>query len=420
MRAKVGLLTDVLQQALAALRDNRLRTVLSILGIAVGIAAVMAVGSVAKGGHYLIFSELETFGLKSVWVYKNDEEKDPRRAVRKGTGIDNDDYFAVLSGCCPAVVRVTPLVYGMEFANSGRLVVRSGNRYSNGRIEGVGADFTYINNDSLTKGRAFRAEDESRRRRVVIIGTRVQEDLFGLHQNPIGKEIRIGAEPYTVIGLLAPKSRDFLASIGSSGGQDANNRVLIPYSTYQQILGKKEIFVLQAEAVSLQSADAAAQQIKALLERRHRGQYSYKSETMAKYIGTAGNILKAVTLIGIIAASVSLLVGGLGIMNIMSTSVLERTREIGLRKALGARKNDILIQFLLEATLISTLGGSLGLILGAVTGHTLAWATGFPLSPSWGTVLVALAVSIGVGMLSGYYPAHRAAQLKPVEALRYE
>lgn len=419
MRAKVGLLTDVLQQALAALRDNRLRTMLSILGIAVGIAAVMAVGSVAKGGHYLIFSELETFGLKSVWVYKNDEEKDPRRAVRKGTGIDNDDYFAVLSGCCPAVLRVTPLVYG-EFANSGRLVVRSGNRYSNGRIEGVGADFTYINNDSLTKGRAFRTEDESRRRRVAIIGTRVQEDLFGLHQNSIGKEIRIGSEPYTVIGLLTPKSRDFLASIGSSGGQDANNRVLIPYSTYQQILGKKEIFVLQAEAVSLQSADAAAQQIKALLERRHRGQYSYKSETMAKYIGTAGNILKAVTLIGIIAASVSLLVGGLGIMNIMSTSVLERTREIGLRKALGARKNDILIQFLLEATLISSLGGSLGLILGAVTGHTLAWATGFPLSPSWGTVLVALAVSIGVGMLSGYYPAHRAAQLKPVEALRYE
>lgn len=407
-------LAGLLGQSLLALRDNRLRTVLSILGISVGIAAVMAVGAISQGGHYLIFSELETFGLKSVWVYKSNTEKDPRRAVRTGSGIDNDDY-AALRNCCSAAARISPMVVNPE-----RQIIRVGDRYSNAHIEGVGAEFSQINNDKLALGRTISAEDEARRRYVVVIAPQVQEDLFGKQQNPIGKEIRIGDEKFTVIGLLQAKNRDFLASIGSSGGQDANNRLQIPYLIYQQIIGKKEISFIQAEAVSLDQADAATQQIKNILQRRHRGQYAYKAEAMAKYIATTNRILEAVTLIGVIAASVSLLVGGLGIMNIMSTSVLERTREIGLRKALGAGKRDILTQFLMEATLISAIGGALGLALGAAAGYGLALATGFPLAPSLLTVSIALIVSIGVGILSGYYPAHRAAQLHPVEALRYE
>ena len=407
-------LAGLLGQSLLALRDNRLRTVLSILGIAVGIAAVMAVGAISQGGHYLIFSELETFGLKSVWVYKNNTEKDPRRAVRSGSGIDNDDYIA-LRDCCSAAARISPMVVSPE-----RQIIRVGDRYSNAHIEGVGAEFSQINNDKLALGRTISADDEARRRYVVVIAPQVQEDLFGKQQNPIGNEIRIGNEKFTVIGLLQAKNRDFLASIGSSGGQDANNRLQIPYLIYQQIIGKKEISFIQAEAVSLELAEAATQQIKNILQRRHRGQYVYKSEAMATYIATTNRILQAVTLIGVIAASVSLLVGGLGIMNIMSTSVLERTREIGLRKALGAGKRDILTQFLMEATLISAIGGALGLALGAAAGYGLALATGFPLAPSLLTVSIALIVSIGVGILSGYYPAHRAAQLHPVEALRYE
>lgn len=363
-----------------------------------------------------MFSELETFGLKSVWVFRDRQDKDPHSAVRKGTGIDNDDYAAVRAGCCPAVGRVSPVVY--DFGK--RQLVRAGNRYSNASVEGVGSEYTVITNDTLALGRSFRIQDEERRRPVAIIGPQPHADLFGAAQNPLGREIRIGQQKYTVVAVLKAKSRSFLASIGSAGGQDANNRILIPYTLYQQQLGKKESNWLQAEAVSQDQASAAVSQIIDTLKRRHGDRYAYKGEMVAQYIDTADRILQGVALIGVVAASVSLLVGGLGIMNIMSTSVLERTREIGLRKAIGARRRDILLQFLAEAVFISTLGGMLGLMVGALASYGLALATDFPLAPSWFMVVIALIVSVGVGVLSGYYPARRAARMRPVVALRYE
>lgn len=419
MSARLHALMPLVGEALASLRDNRLRTGLSILGIAIGIAAVMAVGTVSKGGRHLIFSELETFGLKSVWVWRDFEEKDPHRAVREGTGIDEGDYHAVRDGCCPAVVKVSPMLGRFKGKNS-RMLIRFRNQYSNARIEGVGHQYTAINNDVIIAGRALREEDESKRRAVVLIGDQVQVDLFGA-QSSVGKEIRIGEEKFTVVGVLKHKSRGFLASIGSSGGIDGNNLILMPYTRFQRLAGARdEIEILQVEASSVSDADAAVAQLRELLQRRHAQRFRYKGDTMSKYIATASNITNGVTLIGVIAASISLLVGGMAIMNIMSTSVLERTREIGLRKALGARRADIQFQFLIEAVLISGSGGILGLLFGAIASYVLAWATGFPLAPSLAMVALALFVSVGVGLLSGYYPARRAADLKPVEALRYE
>ena len=405
---------EILGQAAAALHDNRLRTVLSILGIAIGIAAVMAVGTVGKGGHHLIFSELETFGLRSIWVFRDVEDKNPDRAQRKGSGVDNADYEAIAAGCCPAVLRATPIVQDKRTQHA----IRVGARFSRGRIEGVNENYVAINNDAIATGRGLRADDVERARRVAVIGTDVQADLFGA-RDAIGRELRIGEEKFRVIGILQSKDRGFLASIGSSGGENANDRVLIPYRTYQQMRGNKEVDWLQAETRGLEHTDAAVAQITALLMRRHHD-FKYRAVTMAQYIETANRILQGVSLIGVIAASVSLLVGGMGIMNIMSTSVLERTREIGLRKALGARRSDILAQFLLEAILISAIGGIAGVTLGALTSAALAAFTGFPLLPSWPMVALAFIVSIGVGLLSGYYPAHRAARLHPVIALRHE
>jgi putative ABC transport system permease protein len=409
-------LVDIFLESLLALRDNRLRTVLSILGITVGIAAVMTVGTVSKGGHFIIFSELETFGLKSVWVYRDQADKDPHRAVRAGTGIENADYAAIRAAGCPALRLISPVVY----ARRDKMLVRYGNKYGNSQVNGVGADYLEINNDTLMYGRPFREEDIIRNRQVAIIGTDVQHDLFGSLSNPVGRDIRIGERKFTVIGVLAAKSRDFLASIGSSGGQNANNRLIIPYTVFQQMTGFKDINFLQAEAISLPDADTAVSQITGILKRHHGDRSIYKGETMAQYIRTTENILKWVTFIGVVAASVSLFVGGMGIMNIMSTSVLERTREIGLRKALGANRKEILLQFLFEAILISFIGGILGLVLGVLAGYALAFFSRIPLEPSWPMVIVSIAVSIGVGLLSGYYPAHHAANLKPVEAFRFE
>jgi putative ABC transport system permease protein len=414
----VGMMDIYYQQALYALKDNRLRTLLSIMGVTIGIAAVMVVASVTKGGRSHIYSELETFGLTSFWVYRDYEDKDPRRAIRSGSGIDNDDYLAIRAGCCSAIKRITPAVSIPGW----RALIQAGNRYSNSHIEGVSADYTEINNDIPGQGRFFREEDVARNRAMAVIGTETRMDLFGGYQNPIGKDIRLGGRKFTVIGVLKAKSRDFLASIGSAGGQNANKRILVPYTTLQQMFanGKKDINFLQGEAVGLASAETAVEQIKSVLGRRHVNRYAYKSETMAQYIASANKILQGVTIIGIIAASVSLFVGGMGIMNIMSTSVVERTREIGLRKALGAHRREILLQFLIEAMLISGIGGILGLTLGALIGYVMVVTTGLPLAASWGMALIALIVSIGVGLASGYYPAYRAAGLRPVEALRHE
>lgn len=406
---------DILRQAVESLRDNRLRTLLSILGITIGIAAVMAVGSVSKGGHHLIFSELETFGLKSVWVYRKDDAKNPNKSVRHGTGIDNNDLIALQGGCCDAVALLTPVVQHWD-----RYVIRNENNYSNAQLQGGNGDYFAISNDQIQQGRIFRPDEVRKRRKLAVIGPEARDDLFGKNINAVGRTFRIADQRFTVVGVMKGKSRDFLASIGSAGGQNANNRIVIPYTVMQQLVGENKVSYLHIQATRVEQANEAAEQVKTLLDRRHHRRYNYRSETMAQYIGTTDRILSGVSLIGVIAASVSLLVGGMGIMNIMSTAVLERTREIGLRKAVGARNRDIQFQFLMEAVFISVVGGGLGLAFGWVTSWILALATGFPLTPSWLNVIIALAVSIGVGLASGYYPARRAAGMKPVEALRYE
>jgi putative ABC transport system permease protein len=412
----VDYLLEISIQAFSSLRDNRLRTILSITGVAIGITAVVAIGAVSRGGKFLIFSELETFGLKSIWISRDYKDKDPHRAINKGTGIDNADLAAISANCCPLVRRVTPVV------SDGRLTlpIRIGDRYSDASIEGVGADYMTINNDSLVAGRGFRVDDDSRRRNVIVIGSQLQRDLFGEGRDPIGQDIRIGQYNFTVIGLLSDKDRGFLASIGSSANQNANSRILMPFLTMQKILARREINYLQAETMELGDAKAAGSQIIRVLTQNHGGKYAYRSQTMEQYVDTANRILRGVSLIGIVAASLSLLVGGIGIMSIMSTSVVERTREIGLRKAIGATRSDILLQFLMEAVFISVSGGVIGLVLGIAASFVLAAVTGFPLAPSWITVAVALCVSIVVGLFSGYYPARRAASMQPVEALRYE
>ena len=411
-----GQIRDALYQASYALRDNRMRTTLSILGIAVGIIAVIIVGVVTKGVRERVFSELESYGLQSFWIYRNYQTAGPNAAVREGSGIDDEDLQALHRGCCPAVLQVSPRVYYTDW----NVTVRSGNRFDRVLLEGVDVPYIDIAKDEIQLGRNFRPADIDSHRPVALIGTKVQQDLFPENPNPIGESFRFNEMKLTVIGMLKEKKRDFLKSIGAAENYDINDRVLIPYTLHQQMLGSKEIHTLAGEAVDARSMHDAQTQIVEMLQRQHNNKFAYTPESMEGWVQTIDTILSNISLVGIIAASVSLLVGGIGIMNIMTTSVVERTREIGIRKAIGAPQRDILMQFLMEAVFISTLGGALGLVLGLAASYGLAEWTHMDVIPSVWIMLAALLVSMTVGVVSGYYPARRAARLKPVEALRYD
>lgn len=407
---------DIGQQAWYSLGDRRFRTLLSVCGIAIGVATVTLIDVVTHGGRQVVFSELQTFGLRSVWISRDRKLVDPHKLQRTGTGIDNADYEALRnSSCCTAFTGMSPMVLGAPDANN---VARAGRLYSQVRLEGVNEDYIAMNNDHIVSGRAFTATDIHRARPVVIIGSKVREELFGPALNPIGRELRLDNRKFEVIGVLANKDRSLLTSIGS--GQDANGRVLMPYTRVQAMLDSDQIDVLQSQVRDGVSATAVAQSAADFLRRRHRDAYGYRVDTMEQYVQTANNILDGVSIIGIVAASVSLFVAGLGILNIMSTAVLERTREIGVRKALGGSERDILLQFLFEAGFISLFGGVAGLLLGSIACAAIAWVAHFPLDPAMLFNGVSLLVAVGVGLMSGLYPAYRAAHLRPVEALRYE
>lgn len=410
--------SENLFQALVSLGDHRLRTALSILGITIGIAAVMAVSTVSKGGNYVVYSELATFGLNSVWIYRDYRNDSPHRNSRAGSGIDNRDLAAIQKQAARlGVSRVSPIVRGADR----RPAVRSGGQYASASVIGVNGDYLGIVNDQVASGREFNANDLENKKQVAIIGPEIAERLFGM-SNLATREtpttMVIGSHRFHVIGILSPKSRDFLASIGSEGGQNANDRILVPYTAMQKLNGESSISHLQVEAAEFEQANDTARALQNLLVSRHSGNFAYSYETMATHIATTDRILGGVAIVGIVAASISLLVGGMGILNMMSTAVLERTREIGIRKAVGASEADIQHQFLLEAVLISVIGGLLGLLIGVLASFVLARVTGFPLIPSFITIAGALAVSIVVGILAGFLPARRAARLHPVEALR--
>ncbi|MGA1839228.1 MAG: ABC transporter permease [bacterium] len=398
--------------AVEVLKSNRFRTFLTLLGIIIGVAAVIMVGAAVRSGQSIIFEELETFGLKSLWVYRSFYDDQPGKTISPGTGLDNDDVTAILKNA-RLIKKLTPVL------SNWNLWAKYDNNYVKIKLLAVGQDYALINNDSMARGRFLMAEDIEFRRSVCVIGVKVLDKLFGKN-NPLGHEIIVENNKYTVVGIVEEKNRDFLSSIGSTGGEDANNRLIIPISTYQNQYNNKSIDHIQAEAIDIFSAKAAAEEIKTILHHRYKGRYNYDSYTMQQYIETTNKILQGVAWIGAIAAIVSLVVGGIGIMNIMTVSVVERIKEIGLRKALGARKIDVMIQFLSESIFISLIGGIIGTGVGISLILVIQVFSNKPRLLALKYIIVAIIVSLLTGIFSGLYPAHRASLLDPAEALRYD
>ncbi|MDR3077206.1 MAG: ABC transporter permease [Planctomycetota bacterium] len=404
MLAKVGL---------KALLANKLRTFLAVLGIIIGVAAVISMLALGAGTRDSILQRVSSMGTDLLIVRPGQAG---RRGVVSGSAqtMTLEDALAVAAEV-PGVRLVSPVV-------SGGLQLKYFGRNTFTQVYGVASSYLAIRNFELDHGRGFTDLETERMARVAVIGPTTAENLFG-RDEPVGETIKLKGVNYRVIGVLKGK--------GDQGWSNPDDQVIIPVTVaMKQVLGVnrvREIDVL-TEGVDGGNARTAAG-IESLLRRRHRlgpgDESDFNVRDQAEIIGMATSFGTTLSILLGSLGGISLLVGGIGIMNIMLVTVAERTREIGLRKAIGARERDILAQFLFESVLVSGCGGTLGVLLGvgvAAVIPILARMSGAEFATLVGSdsVILALSVSVGVGIFFGYYPARRAARLDPVEALRYE
>jgi len=400
-------------EALESLSSNKLRSGLTIIGIVIGVGAVITIDSIGRGAENTITGSIQGIGTNLLFVFRGggEEVRNPQPITLGDADAISDPFQA------PSVSGVAPVL-------SGDVEVSAGGESTTTEAEGVTPEYSPVRNVKVTEGDFIREEHLLGRASVVLLGTEVAERLFGRTGGLVGETVRIEGQPFRVLGVLESK--------GGSGFGNQDDRVIVPLTSAQTRLlrrsNRDRVDLLVVQAASADSVSFAQQEIAQILRARHRtsiGADDFTILTQQDFLDTARTITSVLTIfLGGIAA-ISLLVGGIGIMNIMLVSVTERTREIGLRKALGARRIDILVQFLTESSLLSMFGGMIGIGLGAGIAQivkSIAEAQGTPINPAIGldTVLLATLFSTAVGLFFGLYPANRAASLEPVEALRYE
>jgi putative ABC transport system permease protein len=407
-------LGQAIKEALESLYSNKLRSILTILGIIIGVGAVIAMLAVGEGAQSTITGSISGIGTNLLFVYSGNMSNQDVRNVKD---ISMDDANALLDQYqAPSVAAVSPMV-------SGTLEVTANGEKKSSSINGVTASYESVRNAELTEGTFITEENILGRASVAIIGVDVAKALFNRTDGLVGESIRIDGQPFRVIGVLKSKG-------GSAFGSE-DNVVLVPLSTAQARLLHKnsdEIDMLLVQATTAETVSQASDEVANILRVRHRTKVGLDDFTIFSqqdFVSVAKTITGVFTIFLGGIAGISLLVGGIGIMNIMLVSVTERTREIGLRKALGARRRDILIQFLTESSLLSLFGGIIGIGLGWLISFIvgkIAAASGSPFNPliSFNAILLATLFSTAVGLFFGLYPANRAANLEPVEALRYE
>jgi len=401
---------DNLLIALQAIRANKMRSLLTMLGIIIGVAAVIAVVSIVQGLDYVIATQLEGVGASYIRVQWREDPNDPDLAGRE-VKLTYEDGLAVYDKAS-AIKYFNPIFFRGE-----RLSYRD--RQHSTTLLGVGSWHQEVNNHWVERGRFFSPLDLERRSRVCIIGRDIIDELE-LGDQPLGKELIVGRASFTVVGVMEEKGEIF--------GQSRDDLILIPITTARDLYGNDAFkrLILDFQATSADDVEMAKDQIIEILRARHHipegKRNDFRVVLQEEILQTTGAILGTLTSVVGGVVSIALLVGGIGIMNIMLVSVTERTREIGVRKAVGARKSDILVQFLIEAVTISLVGGLIGVLAGWGLGILGAKAIpGFPPAhvPLW-AVALGFGFAALVGIFFGTYPAAKASTLDPIEALRHE
>jgi putative ABC transport system permease protein len=409
-----------LRVALRALRKNKMRSALTVLGIVIGIAAVTAMVSVGQSANDLVQGELQGFGTNLIVVFPSSRRTggvhQGQRTIRTLTAADCD---AILREC-RSVLAASPIV------GAGGQVIYGNINWSPREISGVGTGYLTVRNWQLRRGGFFTDRDITSAAKVCVVGHTIVEKLFQT-ADPLGKTIRIKNIPFQIIGILETKGANL-------GGEDQDNVIVAPYTTVRKRLQGSNFADVNAILLSARSSALmpdAEDEIKQLLCERHRIRLGdppdFEIHDLTEVAKMAGTVTGIMTLLLASIAGISLVVGGVGIMNIMLVSVTERTREIGIRMAVGARGRDILRQFLVEAVVLSSIGGLIGVLFGAGASaavtmviNRLTSGTHWPVVISLKAAAIAMLFAASVGIFFGFYPARKASRLDPIESLRYE
>lgn len=410
---------DLVHETFTALLSNKVRSGLTVLGIIIGIASVIAMLAIGTGASNTIQSNIASLGSNLIVIQPGQTRgvgQQVRSARGSATTLTMDDFNALKEDLASYITAIAPAV-----TSQSQIVAQGEGTNTNTQVIGTTADYAAIRNVNITDGTFLTDEQNTNMSKVAVIGPTTKDDLFGDDADALGKIIRIGGIQFTVIGVTESK--------GSSGFNNQDDIVYIPLKVAQRYLvgtGTKGYYVssINIQASSQDIMDTIEEEATNLLLERHgytsTDEADFSTMNQEDIVSTASSVTSTLTLFLVFVASISLVVGGIGIMNMMLTTVTERTREIGLRKAIGAKRQDISTQFLVEAIILTFSGGVIGIILGWLIAAILNWTGVITTSVSWTSIALAFGISALIGIVFGYYPARRASGLSPIEALRYE
>ena len=404
-------LSNLLKIALKALNNNKMRCFLTMLGVIIGVGAVIAMLAIGQGSKNSIKAQISEMGSNMIMIFPGAEQ---RGGVRQSSSdmqtLKPSDYEAIVAQAT-TVANITPTVNG-----SGQWI--NGNNNYPSQAQGVNSQYLDIRQRSMAKGEMFTEQDIKSAAKVCVLGQTLVDNLFPDGTDPVGKVVRFGQIPLTVIGVLDKKGYNTM-------GQDQDDLALVPYTTVmKRVLATDYLQGIQASAVDEAQTDRTIEEITSILRAQHKlrdgEEDNFTIRSMQELSEMISSTSSMMTVLLAAVAGISLLVGGIGIMNIMIVSVTERTREIGLCMSIGATGRDIMMQFLIEAVIISVTGGLLGIFLGGVATWLISVIARWPVEISAISVILSFMVCTVIGIIFGFYPAAKASNLDPIEAIRYE